>query len=97
MAITDRTLISRKDLAERWGVSESHIDKLEYEGVIHRTKVGKCNYSLREIGKVEGLEEDKDYLAFRYKDLKEENMELKREMESLRRFKRTIKEMFYEL
>lgn len=51
-----KTLLSPKELGERWGYSLASIDRLEKSGVIHRVKgLNNVKYSLREIEKIETL------------------------------------------
>lgn len=51
-----KTLLSPKELGERWGYSLASIDRLEKNGVIHRVKgLNNVKYSLREIEKIETL------------------------------------------
>lgn len=52
----EKTLLSPKELGERWGYSLASIDRLEKNGVIHRVKgLNNVKYSLREIEKIETL------------------------------------------
>ena len=54
----DKTLLSRQDLAERWGVAIKTVQKYETDGVISRVKgIPIPRYSLESIAKIEGLEE----------------------------------------
>lgn len=51
-----KTLLSPKELGERWGYSLASIDRLEKNGVIHRVKgLNNVKYSLREIEEIERL------------------------------------------
>lgn len=52
----EKTLLSPKELGERWGYSLASIDRLDKNGVIHRVKgLNNVKYSLREIEKIESL------------------------------------------
>lgn len=54
----DKTLLSRQDLAERWGLAPKTIEKYEIDGVISRVKdIPTPRYSIESIRKLEGLEE----------------------------------------
>lgn len=92
MALTDRSLISKQELAKRWGVTMGHIAKLEADGVIKRTEVGRCMYPLKEVLMVEGLETEPERLGFLYKEARAEVEELKRENYRLRKMAEAIKE-----
>lgn len=51
-----KTLLTRDELAERWGYAKTSIVRLEQDGVIHRVKgLQGCKYSIREIEKIEML------------------------------------------
>lgn len=51
-----KTLLTRDELAERWGYTKSSIIRLEEDGVIHRIKdLQGCKYSIREIEEIERL------------------------------------------
>lgn len=51
-----KTLLTRDELAERWGYTKTSIVRLEQDGVIHRVKgLQGCKYSIREIEKIEML------------------------------------------
>ena len=53
-----QTLLSRKDLAQRWGLNIKTIEKYEIDGIISRVKgIPTPRYSLESIMKIEGLEE----------------------------------------
>lgn len=93
MAITDRSLISKQELAKRWGVSEGHITKLEGDGVLHRTDIGRCTFSMREVARLEGIETEPEYLAYRYKEMEKELAKATQEVQRLRRFKDRVMEM----
>ncbi len=75
----ERTLFSRNDLAERWGVTVRAIIKYEEEGIITRNPNFKrpC-YCLEEIVKVEGLKEYNPLSPLERKRLERENIELKK-------------------
>lgn len=51
-----KTLLSRSELAERWGYEISSITRLEQDGTIHRVKnLQGVRYSIREIEQIESL------------------------------------------
>lgn len=51
-----KTLLTRDELAERWGYAKSSIIRLEEDGIIHRVKdLQGCKYSIREIEEIERL------------------------------------------
>ena len=51
-----KTLLSPKELGERWGYSLASIDRLEKNGVIHRVKgLNNVKYSIKEIEQIERL------------------------------------------
>lgn len=51
-----KTLLTRDELAERWGYTKTSIIRLEEDGVIHRVKgLQGCKYSIREIENIESL------------------------------------------
>ena len=53
-----KTLLSRQDLAERWGLAVKTIEKYENDGVIQRVKgIPAPRYSIESIQKLEGMEE----------------------------------------
>ena len=82
-----QTVISKKDLAKRWSVTEEHISTLEARGILTRTKIGRCTYPIEEVNFVEksgrtvALEEE----VFM---LRQENNNLK---DNIRRLKSVIK------
>lgn len=52
----EKTLLSRDDLAKRWGYDPTSIVRLEQNGVIHRVKgLAGVKYSIREIEAIEML------------------------------------------
>lgn len=48
-----KTLITRKELAERWGVNVTTIDDYEEKGYIRRVNLPGCQFSLVSIEKLE--------------------------------------------
>lgn len=51
-----KTLLTRDELAKRWGYTKTSIIRLEQDGVIHRVKdLQGCKYSIREIEAIEAL------------------------------------------
>lgn len=79
-----KTLISREELAERWGVSTQSIINYEKDGVITRNpNIPVPRYSLDEILKIEGVKFnsmsplERSRLTKEIKKLEEENKLLK--------------------
>lgn len=74
----EQTLLSRKELAERWGLAPKTIEKYEIDGVINRVKdIPTPRYSIESIKKLEGSKEfnpmspeERIYLEKQIKDLK---------------------------
>lgn len=80
----EKTLLSAKDLAERWGCSTQYIDILEQDGVIARVNLSKKLYPLGQIREIEKSEEPNPTLE-RVRELTDENRKLVRENESLKK------------
>lgn len=82
-----QTVISKKDLAKRWNVTEEHISSLEARGILTRTEIGRCTYPMEQVNFVEksgrtvALEEELFVL-------RQENNNLK---DNIRRLKSVIK------
>ena len=73
-----KTLLSRQDLAERWGLAVKTIEKYENDGVIQRVKgIPAPRYSIESIQKLEGMEELNPLSP-------EERNKLEKEIQSLR-------------
>lgn len=51
-----KTVLNKKELAERWGVAVRTIDRLENEGVIKRNKIGKFTISSIEKAEYDGTD-----------------------------------------
>lgn len=80
----EKTLLSAKDLAERWGCSEGYITNLENDGVIARVDLSKRLFPVRQIMEIEKSEEPNPTLQ-RVRELSDENRKLIRENESLKK------------
>ena len=80
----EKTLLSAKDLAERWGCSTQYIENLEKDGVIARVDLSKRLFPVRQIMEIEKSEEPNPTLE-RVKELSDENRKLIRENESLKK------------
>lgn len=83
----EQTVISKSDLAKRWGVHVEHISSLEARGILTRTEIGRCTYPMEQVLQVER--------SGKAIDLEEENFRLRMQNESLkdniRRLKSVIK------
>lgn len=78
----EETIISRKNLAERWGKTTETIIQYEQQGVIKRLKLPSPHYSLKQIIELEetGIERkslEHRQLEKKYKKLLQENEEYK--------------------
>ena len=80
----EKTLLSAKDLAERWGCSEGYINNLEQDGVIARVDLSKRLFPVKQIREIEKSEEPNPTLE-RVRELTDENRKLIRENESLKK------------
>lgn len=70
-----KTLLTRNELAERWGYEVSSIRRLEEEGFIHRVKnLQGVKYSVREIEAIESLgkKEFREVTLLDYKKMENE-------------------------
>lgn len=73
-----QTLLSRADLAKRWGLGVKTIEKYEMDGIISRVKgIPTPRYSLESIIKIEGIEEQNPLSPM-------ERRKLDKEIESLK-------------
>lgn len=88
----EKTLLSRKDLAERWGVSTATVDRRVREGLISPVKGHKTPlFNLYDVLKVEGTDTSKlspferRRLEREIDELREENNQLKEERERIKR------------
>lgn len=81
-----RTILSKKDLAERWGVDISTLETYEREGYIKRLDLPGAKYSVASIEKLEY--DGSDNLLMRkdreIRELREENIELRAKLEKIR-------------
>lgn len=75
----EKTLLSAKDLAERWGCSEGYINILEQDGVLTRVDLSKRLFPVSQIREIEKSEEPNPTLE-RVRKLTDENKR-KRELE----------------
>lgn len=81
-----KTLITRKELAERWGVNVTTIDDYEEKGYIRRVNLPGCQFSLASVEKLEydgtdNLLIKKDKLIL---ELQEKVMEYKGKLEKIK-------------
>lgn len=87
-----RTLLSVKDLAERWDYSESKVRQMEAEGKLKRWGVDEASvkFSLPYIESLEQLEDMDRLSPLERKRLESENEKLKNEVEKLQSILRRI-------
>ena len=82
-----KTLLTRDELAERWGYTKTSIIRLEEDGVIHRVKgLQGCKYSIREIESIEklGRKDLNEISLIEYRKVENEKDYWKREYLKLR-------------
>lgn len=91
----EKTLLSKKELAQRWGISESQVDKLREKGIIEEfTKVGGVKFTISQIHDVE--EYEKESVEFKtLRKLEEENKRIKKENKHLKEVIRNQNEILY--
>lgn len=86
----ERTIINRKELSERWGVTPQCIIQYEERGIITRLKrFNSPMYSLTEILRVEEADKEDSLLQLRQlkkrvKELEEENIKLTIKLNKIR-------------
>ncbi len=51
-----KTVLTRKELSERWGVDPRTIDKLEQEGIIRKNRIGKFTIAAIEKAEYDGTD-----------------------------------------
>lgn len=80
----EKTLLTREELAQRWGVNVRTIINYEQEGIITRNpNIPVPRYNIEEINNLEGIEVnklsplEKQRLEKQLEQLKKENEELK--------------------
>jgi hypothetical protein len=84
-----KTVISKKDLAKRWSVTEEHISTLEAKGILTRTEIGRCTYPMEQVNSVEksgrtvALEEELFVLRQENNNLKDDVRRLKSVIKSI--------------
>lgn len=84
-----QTVISKKDLAKRWSVTEEHISTLEAKGILTRTEIGRCTYPMEQVNSVEksgrtvALEEELFVLRQENNNLKDDVRRLKSVIKSI--------------
>ena len=86
----EQTLLSRKELAERWGISTSTLDRRVREGMISPVKGMKTpQFSLESILKVEGVDKlsplERRRLEREIQSLQSEIKQLEEEKEQMKR------------
>lgn len=79
----EQTLLTRNELAKRWGISLKSVINYEQDGIISRIpKIPAPRYSLNEILNIEQTDMSENSPLF-VKQLKKENKQLKEENEKL--------------
>ena len=79
----EQTLLTRNELAKRWGISLKSVINYEQDGIISRIpKIPVPRYSLNEILNIEQTDMSENSPLF-VKQLKKENKQLKEENEKL--------------
>jgi DNA-binding transcriptional regulator YhcF (GntR family) len=79
-----KTVLTRKELAERWGVDPKTIDKYEDDGIIRKNKIGKFTIAVIEKAEFDGTD---NLLLRKEKEIQElrlENIRLKNMFEEIR-------------
>lgn len=89
---TKKDVMSVKDVAEYYGVSQSAIYRLRDENKLHQLPLPGVKFSRQEVEALAGIEWE--YSATGYRRLKEENSRLEAENENL---KKKIKKITSEL
>lgn len=89
---TKKDVMSVKDVAEYYGVSQSAVYRLRDENKLHQLPLPGVKFGRQEVESLAGIEWE--YSATGYKRLKEENSRLEAENESL---KKKIKKITSEL
>lgn len=79
-----KTVLTRKELSERWGVDPKTIDMLDRQNIINKNKIGK--YTIAVIEKIEF--DGADNMLLRkdreIQELKLENMKLRNKFEEIK-------------
>lgn len=84
-----QTVISKSDLAKRWGVNVEHISTLEAKGILTRTEIGRCTYPMEQVnyveksGRIVALEEENFVLRQENNNLKDDIRRLKSVIKSI--------------
>ena len=80
-----KTVLSKAELADRWGVNQRTIDKWEQEKIIKRVEgIPTPRYSVREIEVIESGTELNEFTRFDKKRLENEIKRLRNENENLK-------------
>ena len=79
-----KTVLTRKELAERWAVAGTTIDRYEREGLISKNKIGKYTIAVIEKAEFDGtdnllIKKERDI-----QDLKLENLRLRNKLEEIK-------------
>ena len=85
-----KTLLTRKELADRWGISTSTLDRRIREGIISScNSVGQPRFNLDDVLKVEGTDNSK-MSPFERRKLERAVSQLEEKIERLEREKESI-------
>ena len=81
-----KTILNRKELADRWGIDISTLDTYEKEGFVRRLNLPGAKYSLASIETVENDGIDNLIIAKEreIKKLKQENLTLRNVIEMIK-------------
>lgn len=86
----EQTLLSKKQLAERWGVCTATIDRRVKDKLISPTMVNPIRFNLEDILKAEGTDYSK-MSPFERRRLEREKEELEQKVQELEEENRIIK------
>lgn len=84
-----KTVISRKELAERWGKSLTTIDDYERDGYIRRVRIGGANFSLAAIEAIENEGMD-NLILKKSREIEELKKQIEEKNEVIERIRRLI-------
>ena len=85
----NRTIITRTELAQRWGKSLTTIDDYEREGYIRRVKLGGANFSLAAIEAIENEGMD-NLILKKSREIEELKLALAEKNDLIRRMKNLL-------
>jgi DNA-binding transcriptional regulator YhcF (GntR family) len=79
-----KTVLTRKELSERWGVDPKTIDKLEQDGIIRKNRIGKFTIAAIEKAEYDGTDALIMKKEREIQELRLENIRLKNMFEEIR-------------